>query len=125
MKTGKLYIPQAAEIDTVVELFKGIYGVGDTIATNWYNKGWRSLKDVKDHNEELTHDQKLGLKYYTEINSKIDREEMIKLENAVSENVKKIDKDYLVYLVGSFRRGELECGDADFIGKLGICILFK
>ena len=100
----------------MLNLFKGIYGVGDSIALKWYQMGWRTLEDVNNHNEDLSHDQKIGLKYYKEINSKIGREEMIQLEKFVSTAVTNVDHGFVVYLVGSFRREEEECGDADFIG---------
>lgn len=102
-------------MDKVVSLFTGIYGVGDSIATKWYKMGWRTLYDVKNHESELTHDQKIGLKYYSDINSKIERDEMVKIEKVVSDAIKNVDPSYVVHLGGSFRRGEPLCGDADFI----------
>lgn len=111
-------MPQTEEVDRVVNLFTGIYGVGDSIATRWYNMGWRSLGDVRAHESELTHDQRIGLKYYTDINSKIKRDEMIKINDAVSKAIKDLDPGYEVYLGGSFRREEPVCGDADFVGKI-------
>jgi len=82
--------------------------------------GWRSLEDVKNHESELTHDQKIGLKYYTDINSKIERDEMVKIKEVVSDAIKQVHPGYVVYLGGSFRREEPVCGDADFVGKIDV-----
>lgn len=118
LKSGRLSIPPIAEIDSIVNLFKGIYGVGDSIATKWYKMGWRSLQDVERHEEDLTNDQKIGLKYYSDINTKIGRDEMIRIGKLVSDSIKELDSGFIVHLAGSFRREESLCGDADFVGNV-------
>ena len=91
--------------------------MGDAIASKWYKMGWRSLEDVQKHEQQLTNDQKIGSKYYSDINTKIGREEMIQIQKIVLDAIKKLDSGFLVFMAGSFRREESEFGDADFVGK--------
>jgi len=48
---------------SVETLFKGIYGVGSEKATEWYNRGLRTLDDVRKV-PNLNQNQISGLKYY-------------------------------------------------------------
>jgi len=44
-------------------LFRSVYGVGSEKATEWYNRGLRTLDDLKSL-PDLTKNQVSGLKYY-------------------------------------------------------------
>jgi DNA polymerase/3'-5' exonuclease PolX len=110
-----------------------MYGVGDKIAQNWYDRGWRTMEDVKKHRSELTKDQKLGLDHYDvrfsscpdtvkddliflkDLNQTIPKEEMLAYRDVVSKAAHAVHPDFQVYLVGSFRREEASFNDADFI----------
>ena len=68
----------------VLELFQGIYGVGPVQSEKWYDKGIRTLQDLVSYSERdagsLTYAQKLGLKYYEDINERIPRIEIKLIE---------------------------------------------
>lgn len=51
---------ERSQIET---LFRSVYGVGSEKATEWYNKGLRTLDDLRKL-PDLTQNQKSGLKYY-------------------------------------------------------------
>jgi DNA polymerase/3'-5' exonuclease PolX len=52
-----------ADRKSVETLFKGIYGVGSEKATEWYDKGLRTIDDVRKV-PNLNQNQISGLKYY-------------------------------------------------------------
>lgn len=94
-----------------IDLFKGIYGVGPVKARKLYNAGYTTINDIPD--SELTSAQKIGKKYYTELNTRLERREVSELfariELVLDTEVSRID------LVGSYRRGAITSGDIDIL----------
>lgn len=94
-----------------IDLFKGIYGVGSVKARKLYDSGYRNIEEIPD--SELTAAQKIGRKYYTELNTRLMRDEVAALfgsiESVLDEHVSHID------LVGSYRRGTPTSGDIDIL----------
>ncbi|XP_019055096.1 PREDICTED: DNA polymerase beta isoform X2 [Nelumbo nucifera] len=88
-----------------ITLFGDVWGIGPATALKLYEKGYRTLDDLKNE-ESLTNAQKLGLKYFDDIKKRIPRNE-------------KAGEDVLPGVViicgGSFRRGKATCGDLDII----------
>lgn len=58
-----------------VNLFGEIWGVGPATALKFYEKGHRNLDDLK-HDDSLTAAQKIGLKYFDDIKTRIPRHEV-------------------------------------------------
>lgn len=56
-------------------MFGEVWGVGPATALKLYEKGHRSLDDLKN-DDTLTNSQKLGLKYFDDIRTRIPREEV-------------------------------------------------
>lgn len=56
-------------------MFGEVWGIGPTTAQKLYEKGYRTLEDLKNE-ESLTHAQKLGLKYFEDIKQRIPRHEV-------------------------------------------------
>ena len=52
-----------------------------------------------------------------ELNQNIPKEVMLQFRDEVTEAAHRVDPDFQVYLVGSFRREEKEFHDVDFIGE--------
>jgi len=63
----------------------------------------------------LTHHQKIGLKYFEELESKIPRAEIKVLESIVKESLKELDPLLIGTVCGSYRRGLPQSGDIDFL----------
>ncbi|GAV90414.1 NTP_transf_2 domain-containing protein/DNA_pol_lambd_f domain-containing protein [Cephalotus follicularis] len=115
--TGKLSKLEHFETDEkvrTISLFGEVWGIGPATALKLYEKGHRTLDDLKDE-DSLTNSQRLGLKYFDEIGTRIPRhevQEMVKL-------LQKVGEDILpgVFIVcgGSYRRGKASCGDLDIV----------
>lgn len=65
-----------------MNLFSNIWGVGPTVAEQWYVQGFRTLDDVRQK-AHLTRQQKIGLDHYDDINSRMPREEATEIVNIV------------------------------------------
>ncbi|KAK0202659.1 DNA polymerase lambda [Desarmillaria ectypa] len=101
----------------VTRIFQGIYGVGRAISLRWYAAGNRSLDDLKTGKYRciLSSAQKIGLKYYDDINSRMPREEAKALFDLIKPIALSIDPNLLVEIMGSYRRGKADCGDIDIM----------
>lgn len=58
-----------------ISLFGEIWGVGPATALKLYDKGYRTLDDLNNE-ETLTNSQRLGLKYFNDIRTRIQRQEV-------------------------------------------------
>jgi len=105
------------EKTAVMDLFQGIYGVGPVMAGRWYEKGYRKLSDIPI--DSLTPNQKVGLMYYEDLNSKIPREEIDKINGVMDMMVKSFNKKHrciIKYQIcGSYIRGRPTSGDIDMV----------
>jgi DNA polymerase IV len=102
------------QIDKSLSLFMGIYGVGISTATQWVERGYRTLAELESH-VALTKNQKVGLERYDDFNTRIPREEVRGHSEIVRAAVQKIDPEIQVHTMGSYRRGAKDCGDIDLI----------
>lgn len=103
----------------VLDLFQGIYGVGEVTATVWYEKGLRSLEDLIKFNIPLTDHQRVGLYYYNQINSRIERKEIDEFNQQLQKKVVEFNQENKVQIemkiCGSYLRGKTTSGDIDVI----------
>ncbi|CAH9087575.1 unnamed protein product [Cuscuta epithymum] len=78
VNTGKLakleHFEQDEKVRTI-SLFGEVWGVGPATALKLYEKGYRTLDDLKSE-ESLTNAQRLGLKYFHDIKTRIPRHEV-------------------------------------------------
>ena len=65
--------------------------------------------------QELTHHQLIGLKYLEDINLRIPRLEIEKLEKKIKKFVSEIDSKLEVIICGSYRRQAHNSGDIDML----------
>jgi DNA polymerase lambda len=102
-----------------IDVIKSITGVGDVRAEKWYNLGLRSVEDVKrailDKKITSTHHIDLGLKYYDDMKERIPRDEIEKIEKKIQKSLKKVDKNLIFQICGSYRRGLPTSGDIDLL----------
>ncbi|KAK3325747.1 hypothetical protein B0H66DRAFT_136824 [Apodospora peruviana] len=118
-ETGELSEAKEDEIDprlAVLKLFYEIWGVGETTAREFYNKGWRDLDDIVEYGwDSLTRVQQIGVKYYDEFQAKIPREEVESISNIILQHANEICKGFQMVIVGGYRRGKLASGDVDLV----------
>ncbi|XP_076903698.1 DNA polymerase lambda isoform X2 [Bidens hawaiensis] len=132
MTTGKLSKLEHFESDEkvrTISLFGEVWGVGPATALKLYEKGHRSLDDLKD-DATLTNSQRLGLKYFEDIRTRIPRQEVQEMEHLLQRAAEDVLPGVSVVCGGSFRRGKATCGDMDIIithpdGKSHIGFLSK
>lgn len=58
-----------------LNLFGEVWGVGPATALKLYEKGHRTLSDLKNE-DSLTHSQRVGLEYFDDIKRRIPRDEV-------------------------------------------------
>jgi len=117
IETGALRRVDAERTEDVVavQLFQGIYGVGQSTAYAWYLAGCRTLEDIKHRKGgiELSQVQEIGLKYYDDINTRMPREEASEIFREIKTIALSLDPKLFVEIMGSYRRGKSTCGDVD------------
>ncbi|KAL5576398.1 hypothetical protein UlMin_018097 [Ulmus minor] len=115
--TGKLSKLEHFETDEkvrTISLFGEVWGIGPATALKLYEKGYRTLDDLKNESS-LTNAQKLGLKYFHDIQQRIPRHEVQEMESLLKTAADEILPEVAVVCGGSFRRGKASCGDMDII----------
>jgi DNA polymerase beta len=97
-----------SSINIINELTK-VHGIGPSKAKELYDK--HGVKSIDDLTDDMLNDvQKIGLKYYKDIEKKIPRKEMLKHEEFLNKIIK---VNYQI--TGSFRRKKKESGDIDVL----------
>ncbi|KAJ0796255.1 putative DNA-directed DNA polymerase [Helianthus annuus] len=115
--TGKLSKLEHFESDEkvrTISLFGEVWGIGPATALKLYERGHRSLDDLKN-DATLTNSQRLGLKYFEDIRTRIPRDEVQEMEHLLQRAAEDILPGVSVVCGGSFRRGKATCGDMDII----------
>ena len=96
-----------------------ITGVGNVRAKKWIGLGIHNIDDVKkaiiDKKIKATHHIDIGIKYYYDFQKKIPRTEISIINDLLKNNIKKIDKNLIFEICGSYRRGLHESGDIDIL----------
>ena len=125
VQTGTLRVLEREKTNPI-NILSDIYGVGPKKAQELVNAGVKTIDDLRERQNDLLNDiQKVGLKYYEDIQERIPRseiEEFEKVFNDIFENVAKGSPDAKFEIVGSYRRGAQTSGDIDVIitGKTGV-----
>ena len=82
-----------------------MYGCGSATADKWYQKGLRSIQDVKSCKEiQLTPIQRLGLAYYRHLSVPVDKEETKIIVSYVQSQLDVCVPGTKVEAVGGYRR---------------------
>ncbi|KPM43870.1 hypothetical protein AK830_g2708 [Neonectria ditissima] len=97
-----------------LQLFLGIYGVGNRQAQQWIAQGFRTLEDLKGK-ANLTRNQLVGVNHYDDLNTRIPRREVEALGAVVQKASQEVDPKIQLIIGGSYRRGAESSGDIDFI----------
>ncbi|KAJ4271980.1 hypothetical protein NW762_000689 [Fusarium torreyae] len=110
----RLEYAQKEPMDEALQLFLGIYGVGNSQAAQWLAQGFRTLDDLKA-NAKLTPNQLVGIDHYDDLNTRIPRREVEALGAVVKRGAQRVDPQVELIIGGSYRRGADSSGDIDFI----------
>ncbi|CVK83551.1 related to DNA-directed DNA polymerase lambda [Fusarium mangiferae] len=105
---------QKEPMDEALQLFLGIYGVGNSQAQQWLAQGFRTLDDLKT-SAKLSPNQLIGIEHYNDLNTRIPRREIEALGAIVRRNAQRVDAQVELIIGGSYRRGAETSGDIDFI----------
>ncbi|KAM3194025.1 hypothetical protein ACQJBY_070589 [Aegilops geniculata] len=97
-----------------VSLFGEVWGVGPATALKLYDKGHRTLDDLRK-DDSLTYAQRTGLKFFDDIRQRIPRHEVSEMEKLLQEVGKDILPGVTIVCGGSYRRGKSSCGDMDIV----------
>jgi len=98
-----------------------IWGVGAKKAHELAREGYRNISDVRKGLEsgklQLSKNALLGVKYYEELLEKMERSEVDRITDVISEICSDIPRlrDVEIINQGSYRRGDDTCGDADLL----------
>jgi DNA polymerase IV len=100
--------------DRYLQLFLGVYGAGLTQANKWIQSGYRTLDDLLEK-AKLTESQKVGVQHYEDFATRIPRAEVEQHGEYVRNTLHKLDPNFEIYIMGSYRRGAKDSGDIDLI----------
>jgi len=114
--TGKLKTLERAKGDPVY-LFPKIYGIGPKKAKQLVAEGVSTLDELRERQDELLNtNQKLGLKYFEDIEKRIPRAEINEYSDILADVFSKLKHTGSRFeIVGSYRRGAMDSGDIDII----------
>ncbi len=119
--------------DELTKLEK-IYGIGPAAADKLYKEGitfdklktelkkygddvQQALRNIDDttYLKHLNQKQLIGLKYKDDIEQRIPRAEMVRMETLLQKTVAIFDKSMILTICGSYRRGKESSGDIDVL----------
>lgn len=114
--TGKLQVLERERNDPLNQLTR-VYGIGPKKAQEFVNDGILTIEDLRNNEELLTTNMKLGLKYFDDIESRIPRSEIDKYKAMISKTYATCGapSNTTFEIVGSYRRGNETSGDIDII----------
>jgi len=115
VETGTLQLLEKERLNPLNQLTK-VYGIGPKKAKDLISKGIKSIEDLKTHQEFLTDNMKIGVKYFDDIEARIPRREIDEYNKQLSTIFNKVappNSDFQI--VGSYRRGAETSGDIDII----------
>jgi DNA polymerase/3'-5' exonuclease PolX len=117
---GKAELVRTNPEDLAVTELKSVWGIGIKTATDLVRrKKITTIEELRRRVAKepnfLTHSQLIGLKRHEEIIQKIPRDEVEQILAVVKIAAQKLEPNCEVVAGGSYRRGELICGDVDII----------
>ncbi|KAF5920669.1 hypothetical protein HPG69_014706 [Diceros bicornis minor] len=131
LATGKLRkLEKIRQDDTSssINFLTRVSGIGPSAARKFVDEGIKTLEgeyvqqvisvyfpDLRKNEDKLNHHQRIGLKYFEDFEKRIPREEMLRMQDIVLNEVKKVDSEYIATVCGSFRRGAESSGDMDVL----------
>ena len=122
VRTGQLASAEAAKANYnigALDAFQKIYGVGPVKAQQLVDAGITSIVELRQEAKKnpamLTANQRIGLQYYEPLLERIPYAEMQEHERTLLDVLYMADVSVSGTVVGSFRRGQPDSGDIDFL----------
>lgn len=122
MKTGQLASAELAKTKYnmgALDAFQKIYGVGPVKAQQLVDAGITTIIELREEAKKnpamLTTNQHVGLQYYEPLLERIPYAEMQEHERILLDVLYMADVSVSGTVVGSFRRGQPDSGDIDFL----------
>eukprot|EP01113_Clastostelium_recurvatum_P048990 TRINITY_DN9008_c0_g1_i1.p1 TRINITY_DN9008_c0_g1~~TRINITY_DN9008_c0_g1_i1.p1 ORF type:complete len:458 (-),score=105.39 TRINITY_DN9008_c0_g1_i1:51-1424(-) len=97
-----------------INLLTRVAGVGPVAARKFVDDGITTIEQLKLV-PGLTHQQKLGIKYFHDFEARIPRNEVTLLGKIVRDIVAEVDPAIVYDVCGSYRRGAADSGDIDVL----------
>jgi NAD-dependent DNA ligase len=125
VETGTLRVLEREKTNPF-NILSEIYGVGPKKAQELIDAGIKTIAELRLKQDELLNDtQKVGLKYYEQIQERIPRAEIVEFETLFKDQFNKVNTNNVISkhnkyitlfeIVGSYRRGAQTSGDIDVI----------
>lgn len=114
-KVSKLEKVRSDESTSVIQELTRVSGIGPAHAKSLYDRGIRSIDDLRKNQDCLTEHQKVGLRHLEDIEQRIPREEVGLLEAKIIDALHQFDEAYEAVACGSYRRGLPTSGDIDLL----------
>ena len=118
VQTGTLRVLEREKTNPI-NILADVYGIGPKKAQELVDAGIKTIDDLRLRQNELLNDiQKVGLKYYEDIQERIPRQEIEEYEKIFTTLFNKIsngNNTNRFEIVGSYRRGAETSGDIDVI----------
>lgn len=115
VETGTLRVLEREKTNPI-NILSDIYGVGPKKAQELVESCITTIAELRERQDELLNDtQKVGLKYYEQIQQRIPRAEIVEFEQMFNTHFSKVNTDGSLEIVGSYRRGAKSSGDIDVI----------
>ena len=115
VKTGTLRILER-ERKNPLNLLTKVYGIGPKKAKEFIEKGITTIQDLRDNEDLLTKNMKIGVKYFDDIEARIPREEIDEYDKVLKGIFNEsTPPGSTMEIVGSYRRGAKTSGDIDII----------
>ncbi|GAM19229.1 hypothetical protein SAMD00019534_024040 [Acytostelium subglobosum LB1] len=93
-----------------------VSGIGPVIAKKLVvDDGITTIEALRKIKATLNHHQQVGLKYFDDIETRVPRDEIERIEAMVKDLLKSIDKKAMAETCGSYRRGAKTSGDIDIL----------
>lgn len=126
IETGSLGAAERTKKELNIDLYRSllkVHGIGPAKAKDLVETHKiKSLDELKGKQNLLTNAQKVGLKYYDDIEIRIPRDEMLAHESTMEAIIPANSKGKVV---GSYRRGAETSGDIDFLLTFDLSVSSK
>ena len=101
-------------------IFMKIHGVGSKKAQYLVSQGFTDIQSIRETDslpEFLSKQQRVGLKYYEDLQERIPFQEIHTHEKVLNQQVRHVDPDADITIAGSYRRKKETSGDIDVLLK--------
>ncbi|KAJ1529363.1 hypothetical protein ONE63_006151 [Megalurothrips usitatus] len=114
-KLKKLELIHQDDTSTAIQLLTRVSGIGPAKAKELVDSGVKTIEDLNENKDKLNHHQLIGLKYFSDFEKKIPRDEIENIEQILQDHISALDSNYIMTICGSYRRGKSESGDIDVL----------